>query len=190
MIVLKRGCRSTSWSVSSCFAIPFFPTAYSTGKSICSSVASRSINRSYISSKTSVILASARSILLTTTIILNPAVSAFLSTKRVWGRGPSEASTSNIAPSTMDSARSTSAPKSACPGVSRIFTLIPSSTTEQFLAEMVMPLSFSRSMESITLSSISLPTLNTPLCLNMASTSVVFPWSTWAIIAIFLILLF
>ena len=44
--------------------------------------------------------------------------SALRSTKRVCGSGPSEASTSSITPSTIDSVRSTSPPKSAWPGVS------------------------------------------------------------------------
>ncbi len=70
--------------------------------------------------------ASERSILLTHTMILRPASSAFLSTKRVCGNGPSAASTSSRAPSTIISARSTSPPKSACPGVSRMLILTPS----------------------------------------------------------------
>ena len=44
--------------------------------------------------------------------------SALRSTKRVCGSGPSDASTSSITPSTIDSVRSTSPPKSAWPGVS------------------------------------------------------------------------
>ena len=44
--------------------------------------------------------------------------SALRSTKRVCGSGPSEASTSSMTPSTIDSVRSTSPPKSAWPGVS------------------------------------------------------------------------
>ena len=44
--------------------------------------------------------------------------SALRSTNRVWGSGPSEASTSRTTPSTMDRPRSTSPPKSAWPGVS------------------------------------------------------------------------
>ena len=44
--------------------------------------------------------------------------SALRSTKRVCGSGPSDASTSSITPSTIDSIRSTSPPKSAWPGVS------------------------------------------------------------------------
>ena len=44
--------------------------------------------------------------------------SALRSTNRVCGSGPSDASTSSITPSTIDSVRSTSPPKSAWPGVS------------------------------------------------------------------------
>ena len=43
---------------------------------------------------------------------------AFCSTKRVWGMGPSKASTSSSTPSAIFSTRSTSPPKSAWPGVS------------------------------------------------------------------------
>ena len=52
------------------------------------------------------------------------ASSVLRSTKRVWGSGPSAASTSRSTPSTMVSPRSTSPPKSAWPGVSMmlIFT--------------------------------------------------------------------
>jgi predicted membrane GTPase involved in stress response len=45
---------------------------------------------------------------------------AFLVTKRVCGIGPSTASTNNNTESTIDKTRSTSPPKSACPGVSTI----------------------------------------------------------------------
>src|SRR5215212_4247857 len=48
---------------------------------------------------------------------------------------------------------------------------------------MVMPFSRSRSIESMTRSSTSWLARNAPLCHSMASTSVVFPWSTWAMIA-------
>jgi len=64
-----------------------------------------------------------------------PRASAFLVTKRVWGMGPSCASISSSTPSTMDSARSTSPPKSACPGVSTILMWVPSQLTAQFLAK-------------------------------------------------------
>ncbi len=49
-----------------------------------------------------------------------------MSTKRVWGMGPSAASTSSSTPSTMFITRSTSPPKSAWPGVSTmlIFTCL------------------------------------------------------------------
>ena len=57
-----------------------------------------------------------RSILFTTTMALCPSASALRVTKRVWGMGPSTASTSSSTPSTIDSTRSTSPPKSAWPG--------------------------------------------------------------------------
>jgi hypothetical protein len=46
------------------------------------------------------------------------ALSALRRTNRVCGSGPSLASTSSSTPSTMVRPRSTSPPKSACPGVS------------------------------------------------------------------------
>src|SRR3990172_350960 len=50
----------------------------------------------------------------------------------------------------------------------------------------VIPFSRSRSMESITRSGTDCFSWKMPLCLSIASTSVVFPWSTWAMIATFL----
>src|ERR1051326_5249792 len=50
---------------------------------------------------------------------------------------------------------------------------------------MVMPRSRSRSLESITRSTTASFARKMPLCLSMASTSVVLPWSTWAMIAMF-----
>ena len=47
---------------------------------------------------------------------LSPSASALRVTNRVWGMGPSTASTSSSTPSTIDSTRSTSPPKSAWPG--------------------------------------------------------------------------
>ena len=69
-------------------------------------------------SSTSLARASGRSILLMTTIGRSSCWKAFFSTKRVWGMGPSAASTSRKTPSAMLSTRSTSPPKSAWPGVS------------------------------------------------------------------------
>ena len=54
-----------------------------------------------------------------------PASSALRSTKRVWGSGPSDASTSSSTPSTIARPRSTSPPKSAWPGVSMMFSFVP-----------------------------------------------------------------
>src|SRR5436305_7280263 len=52
-----------------------------------------------------------------------------------------------------------------------------------FLAMMVMPFSRSRSMESITLSFTCSLARKMPLCQSIASTRVVLPWSTWAMMA-------
>src|SRR5581483_12006227 len=56
-----------------------------------------------------------------------------------------------------------------------------------FLARMVMPRSRSSSLESITRSTMASLARKVPLCLSMASTSVVLPWSTWAMMAMLLI---
>ncbi len=86
----------------------------------------------------------------------------------------------------MVRARSTSPPKSAWPGVSTMLNLTSPRVTAVFLARIVIPFSFSRSIESITRSATSWPLRKVPVCQSMASTSVVLPWSTWAMIAIFL----
>src|SRR3954454_15299949 len=153
------------------------------GKPICSSSASRSRNSSSTSSTTSLMRASGRSTLLTTRITGSRASSALRRTKRVWGSGPSDASTRSSTPSTMVSPRSTSPPKSACPGVSTMLSLTPPWRTAVFLARIVMPFSRSRSIESMTRSATSWLARNAPDCHSIASTSVVLPWSTWATMA-------
>src|SRR3954447_7050419 len=127
--------------------------------------------------------ASGRSTLLTTRITGSLASSALRRTKRVWGSGPSLASTSSSTPSTIVSPRSTSPPKSAWPGVSTMLSFTPRWRTAVFFARIVMPFSRSRSIESMTRSSTSWLARNAPLCHSIASTSVVFPWSTCAMIA-------
>ena len=97
--------------------------------------------------------------------------------------GPSTASTSNRQPSAIFMTRSTSPPKSAWPGVSMMLILMPSYETEAFLARIVMP----RSRSSSLVSMIKVPTCwwarKTWPCFNSASTRVVLPWSTWAMMA-------
>src|SRR4051812_31868275 len=127
--------------------------------------------------------ASGRSTLLTTRITGRRASSALRRTNRVCGSGPSLASTRSSTPSTIVSPRSTSPPKSAWPGVSTMFSLTPLWRTAVFLARIVMPFSRSRSIESMTRSLTSWFSRNAPDCHSIASTSVVFPWSTWATIA-------
>src|SRR5260221_5055016 len=56
---------------------------------------------------------------------------------------------------------------------------------EVFLARMVMPRSRSRSLLSITRSIIRSLMRKVPVCCSRRSTSVVFPWSTWAMMATF-----
>ena len=81
-------------------------------------------------------------------------------------------------PSTIVSPRSTSPPKSACPGVSTMLILTSPCWIAVFLARIVIPFSRSRSVESMTRSATSWFSRNEPDCQSIASTSVVFPWST------------
>ena len=111
--------------------------------------------------------ASCRSILLMTSTVGRPMTSALESTNRVCGSGPSAASTSSSTPSTRRSARSTSPPKSAWPGVSMMLILMPASCTAVFLARMVMPFSRSRSFESMTRSAIGSFARKTPAWRSM-----------------------
>ena len=55
---------------------------------------------------------------------------------------------------------------------------------------MVMPRSRSSALESMTRSTICSLARKVPLCFSMASTSVVLPWSTWAMMAMLRILVF
>ena len=112
-----------------------------------------------------------------------PRASAFFVTNRVCGIGPSWASMSSTTPSTIDSARSTSPPKSAWPGVSTMLMCVSRQVTAQFLARMVMPRSRSMSLLSITRSAIFSFSRKVPLWRSSWSTSVVLPWSTWAMMA-------
>ena len=153
------------------------------GKSSCSSVASRLAKRSNTSLTTSTWRSSGLSILLMQTIGRRPTLSAFDTTNLVCGIGPSAASTSTMAPSTMLRMRSTSPPKSAWPGVSTMLMRMSFQTTEVAFARMVMPRSRSRSLESIIRSDVASFSRNEPDCFSRQSTSVVLPWSTWAMMA-------
>src|SRR5688572_30557954 len=164
-------------------AYPLSAEAYTTGKSSCPSVAPSLSNRSNVWLTTQSGRAPGRSTLLTTTMGLRPSASAFRVTNRVCGIGPSTASTSSSTLSTMESTRSTSPPKSAWPGVSTMLMWVPSYCTAQFLARMVMPRSRSRSLESMTRSAMCWWAANVPDWRSSLSTSVVFPWSTWAMMA-------
>ena len=146
-------------------------------------MASSAAKRSKISLTTSLGRASPLSTLLTQTIGFSPIFSALPTTNLVCGIGPSAASTSTIAPSTIDRMRSTSPPKSAWPGVSTILTRTSFHTTDVALARMVMPRSRSRSFESMTRSATRWLSRNAPDCCRSRSTSVVLPWSTWAMMA-------
>ena len=130
-------------------AHPDRPEAYIDGKSNCSSEASRLANKSKHSSKARSGSPSGLSTLFTTTIGLKPKANAFDVTNFVCGIGPSAASTSNITPSTIERIRSTSPPKSACPGVSTIFIRVPFHSTDVGFAKIVIPRSRSRSLLSI-----------------------------------------
>lgn len=91
-------------------------------------------------------------------------------------------------PSTMLKTLSTSPPKSACPGVSTILILTPRNNKLVHLDRMVMPRSFSRSLESITRVESDCEEESVPDCFSRQSTSVVLPWSTCAMIAMLRIL--
>ena len=118
-----------------------------------------------------------------TTMGLRPILSAFDTTNLVCGSGPSAASTSTSAPSTMLRMRSTSPPKSAWPGVSTMLMRVSCQRIEVTLARMVMPRSRSRSLESIARSATRWFSRKAPDCCSSRSTRVVLPWSTWAMIA-------
>src|ERR1035437_389624 len=106
--------------------MPSRPDAYTYGAFNWASFASSSMNRSSTSSCTRMGSAPGRSILLITMIGVRPSASALRSTNLVCGIGPSKASTTRRTPSTMRRMRSTSPPKSECPGVSTmlIFVLV------------------------------------------------------------------
>ena len=106
------------------------------------------------------------STLFITTIGHNPNFNALEVTNLVCGIVPSAASTSKTTPSTIFNIRSTSPPKSEWPGVSIIFNLTSFQTTEVDLANIVMPLSFSKSLLSITLSTNFSLSLKAPDCLK------------------------
>ena len=86
----------------------------------------------------------------------------------------------------MDRTRSTSPPKSACPGVSTILIWYPFQLTAVFFARIVIPRSFSWSLESMMRSEPWSRRSSVPDCSSNLSTKVVLPWSTWATIATFL----
>lgn len=79
--------------------------------------------------------------------------------------------------------RSTSPPKSACPGVSMMFTRVSSYLIAVFFAKIVIPRSLSKSLLSIARSATVSLSRNVPDWRSNWSTRVVLPWSTWAIIA-------
>src|SRR5258705_4288211 len=153
------------------------------GKSSCSSLASSAAKRSKTSFTTTEGPASERSALLITTMGLRPILSAFDTTNLVCGSGPSAASTSTSAPSTILRMRSTSPPKSAWPGVSTMLMRVSCQRIEVTLARMVMPRSRSRSLESSARSATRWLSRTAPDCCSSRSTRVVLPWSTWAMIA-------
>src|SRR4051812_33621482 len=66
-----------------------------------------------------------------------------------------------------------------------MLSFVSPTRTAVFFARIVMPFSRSRSIESMTRSLTSWFSRNDPDCQSIASTSVVFPWSTCATIATF-----
>ena len=98
---------------------------------------------------------------------------------------PSKASTTKRTPSTIFITRSTSPPKSACPGVSRMLIWYLPYLTAVFFDKMVIPRSRSIALVSIARSSMEKCSGKVSDCLSISLTRVVLPWSTWAIIAMF-----
>ena len=155
--------------------VPFIAEAKITGKSKSSSSAPSSMNKSNTSSTTSSGRAPGRSTLLTTTIGVKFCSKAFFNTKRVCGIVPSKASTTNKTPSTIPMIRSTSPPKSACPGVSKMLICLSPTLTAVFFDKIVIPRSFSMSFVSIARSPNSLRESNVSDCFKSSLTNVVFP---------------
>ena len=145
------------------------------GKSNCSSLAPKLAKRSKTSSSALSGSASCLSTLFNTTMGLSPSERAFEVTNFVCGIGPSAASTNSTTPSTIESIRSTSPPKSACPGVSTILNLMLFQTTEVAFANIVIPLSRSRSLLSKARSIVASFSRKAPDCFSNSSTNVVFP---------------
>ena len=133
------------------------------------------MNSSSTSSCTRSGSASPRSILLIATIGCSPSASALRVTNRVCGIGPSAASTRISTPSTIRRIRSTSPPKSACPGVSTMLIFTSPQRTDVFLERIVIPRSRSSGLESSTRSITCCPARNTPAWRSILSTSVVLP---------------
>ena len=133
--------------------------------------------RSNTSSMTWCGRASGRSILFTTTIGLRPSSKALRRTNRVCGIVPSAASTTRRTASTILRTRSTSPPKSLCPGVSTMFTFVPWYRIDVFFARIVIPRSFSRSLLSMIRSVPETASFarKVPDCFRRQSTSVVLP---------------
>ena len=138
-------------------------------------------------------LAFGKSILLITGIISKSLSIAKYTLASVWASIPCDASTTNIAPSQAAKLLDTSYVKSTWPGVSIKFNIYssPSLALYTVLTDcnfIVIPLSLSKSMLSNTCDCISL-LVSTPVNSISLSASVDFPWSIWAIIQKFLILL-
>ena len=152
IIVSKSGFMFSIFSSTSSAAIPCFADANTKGHSRTDSSAPSSMNKSRTSSTTSSGLASGLSTLLMQTITGRLSSKDFFNTNLVCGIGPSKASTSRTTPFTIFKTRSTSPPKSACPGVSMMLIFVPLWLTAVFLERIVIPLSFSMSLESMTLS--------------------------------------
>mmetsp|Transcript_152615 Transcript_152615/g.487666 ORF Transcript_152615/g.487666 Transcript_152615/m.487666 type:complete len:216 (-) Transcript_152615:165-812(-) len=114
----------------------------------------------------------------TNTFLFN--LMANFKTNFVCGMGPSCASTKSTHASAMFKMRSTSPPKSACPGVSMRLILTPLYSRAAFLARIVIPRSASKTLLSMDAKAASsLPRV----CFMRLFESVVLPWSTCAMMA-------
>src|SRR4051794_3133802 len=101
---------------------------------------------------------------------------------RVCGWTPSTAESTSTAPSSTPRARSTSAMKSGCPGVSTTLTVVPSSGNDTTAALIVMPRRRSRARLSVRVvpESTDPGSSMTPARCRSRSVRVVLPASTWA----------
>lgn len=145
------------------------------------------VRRRRMSASSSSSRAPARSILLTKTSVGSRSLRSVLIRTRVCAWTPSTAESSSTAPSRTSRARSTSAMKSECPGVSIRLTCTSPTVNAATAERMVMPRCRSISPSSVRVSPAStLPSRSiAPPSNSSRSVRLVLPASTWARIPMF-----